>query len=61
MGNILLVMVMLNGVPVGSPFVIKASESGCTTELATIRGVNKSLLELGSTLKYNAVCSSSPE
>lgn len=61
MSNILLVMVMLNGVPVGSPFVIKASESGCTTELATIRGVNKSLLELGSTLKYNAVCSSSPE
>lgn len=54
-------MVMLNGVPVGSPFVIKASESGCTTELATIRGINKSLLELGSTLKYNAICSSSPE
>lgn len=61
MSNILLVMVMLNGVPVGSPFVIKASESGCTTELATIRGINKSLLELGSTLKYNAICSSSPE
>ena len=61
MNNILLVMIMLNGVPVGSPFVIKASEPGCTTELATIRGVNKSLLELGSTLKYNAVCSSSPE
>ena len=61
MSNILLVMVMLNGVPVGSPFVIKASESGCTTELATIRGINKSLLELGSTLKYNVICSSSPE
>jgi hypothetical protein len=61
MGNVLLVMVMLNGVPVGSPFVIKASEPGCTNELATIRGINKSLLELGSTLKYNAICSSSPE
>lgn len=54
--SILIVFLMVGGVPVGSPSVIQSVLPDCRNELLIIDGINKSLMSIGSSLKYNAIC-----
>lgn len=56
MGGILLVVMLVGGVPVSSPMALQTTDSTCASEMQIISGINRSLLDVGSTVRYYARC-----
>lgn len=51
---VLVVLMLINGKPVGDSMHLYAVKHGCETELATIRGMNKVLADRG--VEFVATC-----
>ena len=59
--SLLVVVMMVGGVPMGSPIIVQTTHPDCRNEIKMLEGINKNMNSIGSTVRYNFICNQIPE